>query len=438
MALSTTMRPGETGWLARQARAAALAGLSAADHVARGLGLADRLPDADGLIATAKQRTGLDTDLAAISGPLTALLAACAAEAELSLIGRLTVQWDAMRLLRNLLRLAAVEAENPAIRDEPIERPIFITGMPRSGTTFLHKLLTLDQASQAPRIWQTMDPYPRSEPATVRTADRQLATFAWMAPGFRSLHPVNATSPQECSEITAHVFASLRFDTTYRVPSYRAWLDAHGHLEAYRFHKRFLQHLQHRHGRRRWVLKCPDHVFALDAIRAVYPDAQIVFVHRDPMKVLASLMTLTEVLRSPFTRRIDRVEIGREEGARWHDGAARMVAAVGARASGPAILNIRHTDLVRDPLAAVHGLYAHFGLELSADTIGGIRRATAAEPNGGYGVNRHKFATYGLDPDAELARFAQYMACFGIEREPTHGGARPRPDPQPIFRPALS
>ena len=438
MALSTTMGPSEAGWLARHARSAALAGLSAADRVARELGLADRLPDADGLIAAAKQRTGLGADLAPIREPLSVLLEACATEAELSLVGRMTVQWDAMRLLRNRLRLAAVEADNPAIGEEPIERPIFITGLPRSGTTFLHKLLTLDPANQAPRIWQTLDPYPRSQPRTVRTADRQLATFAWLAPGFRSLHPVDATSPQECSEITAHVFASLRFDTTYRVPGYRRWLDANGHLEAYRFHKQFLQHLQHRDGRRRWVLKCPDHVFALDAIQRVYPDALIVFVHRDPLKVLASVMTLTEVLRSPFTRQIDRAGIGREEALRWHDGAERMVKAARSRAVGPSILNLRHTDLVRDPLAAVRRLYAHFGLELSADTVGRIRRATAAEPNGGYGANRHKFATYGLDPDAELERFEGYMACFGIEREPTHGGLRPRADPQPIFRPALS
>ena len=140
------------------------------------------------------------------------------------------------------------------------------------------------------------------------------AAFERLAPEFRGLHPLDATSPQECSEITAHVFRSLRFDTTYRIPTYRAGWTRAGHLPAYRFHRRFLQHLQHqaRHsGGRRWVVKCPDHLFALDAIRSVYPDARLVFVHRDPVKVLLSVAKLTEVVRRPFTRRIDPAEIGR-------------------------------------------------------------------------------------------------------------------------------
>ena len=163
---------------------------------------------------------------------------------------------------------------------------------------------------------------------------RQLRAFERLAPEFRALHPLDATSPQECSEITAHVFRSLRFDTTYRIPSYRHWLDQAGHLPAYRFHRRFLQHLQHQAPGGRWVVKCPDHLFALDAIRAVYPDARLVFVHRDPVKVLLSVAKLTEVVRRPFTRRLDPHEIGRQESARWLDGTQRMIA--GRRRCRPA------------------------------------------------------------------------------------------------------
>ena len=149
-----------------------------------------------------------------------------------------------------------------------------------------------------------------------------MRAFERLAPEFRGLHPLDATSPQECSEITAHVFRSLRFDTTYRIPTYRHWLDQASHVPAYRFHRRFLQHLQHQAPGGRWVVKCPEHLFALDAIRAVYPDARLVFVHRDPVKVLLSVAKLTEVLRRPFTRRLDRREIGRA-GKRPLAGAAR-------------------------------------------------------------------------------------------------------------------
>src|SRR5262249_41365936 len=160
--------------------------------------------------------------------------------------------------------------------------------------------------NRAPAVWETIFPWPneRRRDRRADTVARQLKTFEWLAPEFRALHPLDATSPQECSEITAHVFRSLRFDTNYRVPSYRDCLDSDvgRHLPAYRFHHRFLRHLQYQDGRQsRWVLKCPEHVFALRSIREVYPDARLIFVHRDPVKVLLSVARLTEVLRRPFT-----------------------------------------------------------------------------------------------------------------------------------------
>jgi hypothetical protein len=172
-----------------------------------------------------------------------------------------------------------------------------------------------DSANRAPLVWETIFPWPDrsgSDRRAVQVA-RQLKAFEWMAPEFRDLHPLDATSPQECSEITAHVFRSLRFDTNYHIPAYRDWLDAdpERHLPAYEFHRRFLNHLQYQDGAAsRWVLKCPEHVFALQSIRAVYPDARLIFVHRDPVKVLLSVARLTEVLRRPFTRHLDPALIG--------------------------------------------------------------------------------------------------------------------------------
>ena len=137
--------------------------------------------------------------------------------------------------------------------------------------------------NQVPRVWQTIYPYPDLTRPTGtdrrrQRVDRQLLFFSFLSPEFRRMHPIDADSPQECSEITSHVFTSLRFDTTYTVPNYRNWLDKNGHVDAYRFHKRFLQHLQYQaHRRVRWVLKCPDHIFALEAIRFVYPDARLVW-----------------------------------------------------------------------------------------------------------------------------------------------------------------
>jgi hypothetical protein len=259
-----------------------------ADRLAEAL-IPLRASNADELIATARHRTGLaEFGGTPFIGPLQNFLRACFEEADLSFFGRIATRWDIVRFLSNLLRLHEEERKAPEIVDRPVVSPIFISGLPRSGTTFLHSLLAEDPANLVPRVWQLIHPYPskrlRPDLRRLRVA-RQLQLFGLLAPDFRRMHPIDARSPQECSEITAHVFASLRFDSTYRIPSYRRWLDQTGHLEAYRFHKRFLQHLQHQAGGGgRWVLKCPDHVFALAAIRSVYPDARLVFVHRDPSR----------------------------------------------------------------------------------------------------------------------------------------------------------
>jgi len=336
-----------------------------------------------------------------------------------------------VRFLSNLLRLRREEKRTAGITDQPIERPIFIAGLPRSGTTFLHTLLAQDPANLVPRVWQLIHPYPLGEPRAgtdprSRRVARQLRLFSVVAPEFRRMHPIDADSPQECSEITAHIFASLRFDTTYHIPSYRRWLDDTGHLDAYRFHKRFLQHLQHQApvvGR--WVLKCPDHIFALATLRAVYPDACIVFVHRDPLAVLASVARLTEVLRRPFTRRVDKLEIGRQDSDRWLAAAELMIAAADDKTFAQPIFHIHHRRLVTDPLGTVAALHQHFGGSLGSLAADRIARLVAAKPNGGYGAHHSRLEEYGLDAAIERERYARYVQRFEINPEREARPAQP-------------
>jgi hypothetical protein len=379
---------------------------------------------AEELMARARRRTGLvDFGCTSFEEPLSNFLRACREEADLSLFGRWATRWDAVRFLSNLLRLRAEESQVPGILDQRIERPIFIAGLPRSGTTFLHSLLAQDRTNLVPLVWQLIHPYPLGAPGAgpdlrPQRVARQLRMFGMIAPQFRRMHPIDARSPQECSEITAHVFASLRFDTTYRIPRYRRWLDETGHLEAYRFHKRFLQHLQHQTpGAGNWVLKCPDHIFALSALRAVYPDARVVFVHRDPLAVLPSVARLTEVLRRPFTRHLDKLEIGRQDSDRWLAATELMIAAADDQRFEVPILHIHHLNLVSDPLGTVVALYRHFGRELDPGTAADIGRLVEAKPNGGYGVRRSRLEEYGLDPALERARYARYMQRFGVRPE---------------------
>ncbi len=398
------------------------AALRLSDSIASFLGLLDRPLDPDRLIRIARRETGLsDFGDTSFIGPLCRLLNACSTEAALGIVGRSATNWDVVRFLSNLLVLQDAAARTPSISREAIRQPIFITGLPRSGTTFLHRLMLTDPGNRAPSVWETIYPSPcaGSRESRIAKVERQLRAFDWLAPAFRALHPLDATSPQECSEITAHVFRSLRFDTTYHIPSYRNWLDADvlRHLPAYRFHKRFLQYLQHQDGAaRRWVVKCPEHLFALQAIRAVYPDARMVFVHRDPVKVLLSQSRLTEVLRRPFTRQLDPQALGPMESRRWLDGAQRMMAAGDDAGFAEPICHVHHIDLISDPVSTVDTVYRHFGLRLP-EPAANIERYVSARPKGGYGEHHYQFADHGLDEQRERAKFRPYMVHFGVAAE---------------------
>ena len=355
--------------------------------------------------------------------PFEHLLQACNEEADLSGFGIRALRIDVLRCLRNLLRFDEVEAAHPGVLSRPIRAPVFITGMPRSGTTFLHRLILQDPGTIAPRLFQLVYPYASHASLRKRWVSLQLALFRLIAPELNTLHPVTVDAPEECTDITAQVFQSLRFDAMYRVPSYNSWLERSGFLEAYRFHRRFLQHLDDQLPGRRWILKSPDHLFALDDIRKVYPDAHLVFVHRDPVRVLASVARLTEVLRRPFTRSIDRVEIGREVSASWIDGAQRMS---GLSSSGGAVLHLHYRQIVSRPLDAIRSVYRHCGLALSEEAEGRMRGWLRTGTNGSRPWRDYKLGEFGLDPHLLRERFARYTDTFNIEIEHLEGGAGTR------------
>jgi len=385
-----------------------------------------RLPRVDELLDLALKR-GRRRDFADRSfiRPFERLLEACDAEADLSVLGIRALRVDVLRFLRNLLRFEDFEAACPSVLSRPIQAPVFITGMPRSGTTFLHRLILQDPSTIAPRLFQLVYPH-ASRAGRLETALRrrwvglQLAVFRTLSPEFNALHPVAVDAPEECTDITAHVFQSLRFESTYRVPSYSGWLQRHGLLHGYRFHRRFLQHLDADLPGRRWILKSPDHVFALDDIRKVYPDARLVFIHRDPARVLASVARLTEVLRRPFARSVDRVEVGRDVSASWVDGAQRM-SALSARDNS--VLHLHYQQIIRSPLDAVRAVYLHCNLVLTDEAEAHMRRWLRTAVNVSRPWRDYSLAEFGLDPHLLRERFVRYTDTFGIEIERRAGEA---------------
>lgn len=207
--------------------------------------------------------------------------------------------------VNNRLQLVDDRKQNPGIAAERIVAPIFIVGLPRTESTALHHLRAQDPDTRAPQAWEVMYPSPPPTRATDETdpriarAVKQLRWLDWLAPDFKAIHPVGAQLPLECIAIMSASFLAARFQTTYNLPTYEAWLATQDMRPAYAFHRRFLQHLQWHAPGARWVLKAPSHVFSFDALLDTYPDARIVQTHRDPVTAVASVASLSSVITEP-------------------------------------------------------------------------------------------------------------------------------------------
>ena len=178
--------------------------------------------------------------------PLSRLLESCEREARLNVIGKLALKNDVVRILSNRLRLVRDRNLCPEIARQEIREPVFIVGLPRSGTTLLHTLLAADPAHRVPLTWEIMSPSPPDaldRERRIRSANRDLAMLRWLAPTFESVHATGAELPQECVSLISPTFLSDQFDTMYNIPSYRAWFFRQDLRPGYEFHRRFLQHL---------------------------------------------------------------------------------------------------------------------------------------------------------------------------------------------------
>ena len=338
---------------------------------------------------------------------------------------------DIAGLLATRLRLEADRKRYPGIADEVIRRPLFVVGLPRTGSTLLHHLLAQDPGGRVARAWEVMEPSPPPERARYETdarigrAARRLAWFDRIAPDFKRIHPLGAELPLECIAIMSASFASPRFHTTYHVPSYQAWLAGADLHPAYDFHRRFLQHLQWRAPAGHWVLKAPSHVFGFEPLFRTFPDAIVVQTHRDPLTVLASVASLTLVLQSAFTDHLDLAEIGAEVTQRWSSGLERAMQARRDARVDERFVDVRYQELLRDPMAIVRRIYDRFGMTLSVEAEARMQRFLARHPKDRHGAHRYSLSAFGLDARDLRPRFKSYCERFGLEPEAAEPGPRP-------------
>jgi len=398
--------------------------INAAGRTAARLGLRFPRLDGEGLLAAARKETGLDD-----FGPdsfrpgLRELLASLERDAALTAIGRAVARGQILSLLSNRLRLIDHRNRHSELADEEIRRPLFVLGLPRTGTTILYGLLAQDPAHRSPLSWEVSFPCPPPEPATYATdariaqTDQQLGQLDRLAPGFKAIHSMAAELPQECAAIFAYEFLSIQFEATFDVPSYQAWLDEQDMRPAYRFHRSFLQHLQSRHPGERWVLKTPGHLPAIDALLDVYPDAMIVQTHRDPLEVMASVSSLECILRGAVSDDIDPHAVGRQQVALWSQILRRGTAARDrAKGESDRFFDVHFADLLADPIDCVKRIYAHFSLPLTPEAEERMRRFLADNARDKHGVHHYTLETFGIDPAEAGRHFEEYCERFQVKR----------------------
>ena len=363
-----------------------------------GLGRADLT--ASEMIALARKRSGLDDfGEGEFFEALSRLLESCQHEAELNLVGRIALRADILHCLCHRLLLQRDRVLHPGIEQEQVAAPVFIVGLPRTGTTILHTLLMADPAHRAPLTWQVMEPSPIGDDHRerhIRKTARSLSCLRWLAPAFSQVHAVGAELPQECVSLMSLSFLSDQFDTMYNIPSYRRWFLQQDLSPAYAWHRRFLQHLQFGRSECRWILKAPAHMYALSNLLSVYPNARFVQTHRAPLEAITSVSSLITILRRIFSDSVDPVEIGREAMRYWAQTLERFLVDR-QRLESQRVCDLPYQDIRRDPIAAVRRIYEHFNWKLSTFAEERMREVLANQPPEQVGSHRYVPAQFGLD-----------------------------------------
>jgi hypothetical protein len=381
--------------------------------VGGGLHLAPRLSSQALMDAAAKRTRLSDFGDEGFRTGLDVLTRSLEEEARLTFLGRVAARSRLTTLLEQRLQLVAARSRYD---EEQVTRPVFVLGLPRTGTTVLYGMLAANPALRSPASWEVARPFPApvgEDPERVRASQKDLDGFRRLAPGIDQIHPMGPDLPQECLAMQAPSFSSYEFVTTFPVPSYWEWLRRQDMTPAYAFEKQFLQHLQSGgHRGEHWVLKTPCHLMWLDALLEVFPDALLVHTHRDPTTVLASVSSLMSTIRSAVSDHVDPAAIGREQLDAWTWGMQRVME-VRDRLPADRVVDVRFEDTVAHPVETVEKVYAHLGLDYTPAVAEGVRAYLDANPRDKHGTHTYTLEEFGLDHDEVEAAFAAYNERFG-------------------------
>lgn len=314
----------------------------------------------------------------------------------------------------------------PGIAAEPIESPLFLTGLPRSGTTYFQYLFDREPAMRMMRTWEgdAPTPPPAIDPASAE-ARRAKCTAQFIKQRERDggahdkFHLQDPDGPQECVMIIDQTFGNAGTYWVLRVPSFfDRVFDTIDLTACYQHHKRELQLLQWQAPRKRWALKWPCHLIAFEEILQVYPDAMFVVTHRDPVAVLASNCSYASFLRGRLSDDVDPVDLGRQMKDMLYRHVQKLVEFDSVRPAGLPIAHVDYNRVVNDPEAVMTEVYDQLGLEFTPSVSQSVASWRADNPPGARGVHAYDLSDYGLDAREVSEEFAFYTERFAPSRTP--------------------
>lgn len=381
--------------------------------------------DADELEAAAVADVGGPFVDTSFREPLGILVRSLREEAALNAVGRAIA---ASSLLRSLVNLRSLEvawggAMPPADRALPSGAgPVFLVGLPRTGTTILHHLMAVDPAMRPLRLFESMSPIRlpghgdrSSEEVRRAAAARTKEHLDALAPHLRAVHDIDADGPEECIWLLESFLVTEAFGLGFAVPSYLSWIAGRGKddwTRVYRRHLGAIAHLTTPGDARRWLLKCPLHAGHVAEIARLCPTARFVVTYRDAAEVVASTASLVHELRAIGSDRVDPARIGREFLgilAGWAEADARQTREDAALLEGR-VARLHYRELVSDPTGALARVYGAIGLDWSDATAAAMRIHLDSHPQGRHGAHRYSVEEFGLARDEVEQAMAPYAA----------------------------
>ncbi len=377
----------------------------------------------DALIAEAQHQTGLkDFDSESFRDGLSLLVSEANRSTRMTADGRELWRSMAVAALASRLKVADYVRTHPGVAKEKIVRPVVVCGAPRTGTTLTANLLATDPARRSLLTWIVDDPVPPPTLATLKTDPRCLARLEEERiqqekdPAAGRFYRSSAVYPTECIFVMHHDFRGLAWESFFPSPAYSDFL-LHGDMSsAYDYHRLFLQMLQSQ-AAGAWNLKMPSHSLHIKWLIAAYPDARVIWTHRDPFTAMGSLMSLIANSQSRFTGGDpDDAYIGRHYPHQIVAHVDRMVAFRKARPDVP-IHDLHYAEMMRDPITQMRRLYAFLGDDFSAEVEAGMRDWLADNPQGKWGKHAYTLDRFGQSEASIAPLFENYRAHIEVERE---------------------